>query len=168
MPIWFTITDDRPPDVTIRAFRNMRRAANLAVGLQWDREFKPRHFDSDAATRYRYAERSANYLARIRRMLTSAIPKISRAAERPLIYSGLTRRQVLLRQIPRAFPTRVVVNLATPAYVRIRPRAGLPPLADEITRVNADERRELAATMHRTFETELAAFRATRTKTFGG
>ena len=160
------ITNDRPPDVTIRAWRKISTYAFMQIGVLWDRQFKMRHFEAGASGRYGYQARSPKYEARKRRMAAMAVPKISRAAANPLIYTGATRRAVQAAQIPHAYPSRVTINMATPSYFAMRPRAaGRPSLGDEATRIIQEERVACEQKYVKTVEDELAVYRVIRVTT---
>lgn len=160
------ITNERPPDASIRAWRTISKHGFLEIGLYWDRYCKMRHFEVGASARYGYQQRSAKYEARKRRMAAMAVPTVSRSAASPLIYSGASRRAIASAQVPHAYPSRVTINMATPSYFAMRPRAvGRPNLGDEATRVTQDERETFERLYVTTVERDLAAYRATKTTT---
>ena len=135
--------------VTIRAQRAIGKAAHLAVGQQWDREFKMRHFEPGARERYGYKARSAKYLARKERA-AKATWRVKGTAEQDLVYSGQTLQDVKNTQRPRAFPTRVTIDMPTPSYVSMRPDPRFrdaPNLGEELTTVSPDELDALTQTL---------------------
>lgn len=157
------ITYDKPPDASIRAWRTISKHAFMELGLLWDRSYKMRHFEQGAAQRYNYRPRSPKYEARKRKMASMAVPRISRSAALPLIYSGATRRIVSTAQVPHAYPTRVTITMPTPNYFQMRPRRpDRPNLGDESTRVIPEEMRVFERVYVDDVERGLAQYRATK------
>jgi hypothetical protein len=168
MRLFLEITDTQPPDVSKRRFKEFSRAGMNAIGLLWDRLFKMRHFDADAASKYGYQPRGKKYQAGKVRRVRGRSFKVSPDAERPLILTGAFRKAVKMRQIPRSFPTRVTLALPTPHYVAMRPRRpGIPNLGLEMTSTLFAERREMQAEYHREVESELNDYRQPRTTKVG-
>jgi hypothetical protein len=133
MPV-FAAKPERPAGVGIRSWRDIAKAGMFAVGVAWDRHFKMLHFAANARSRYGYKPRSKAYM---RRKAKRGVP-----AFLDMVYSGNTRRDVSRVQIPRAFPTRVSIAMATAAYIQMRPdprHRDAPNLGDELTRVVPDE-----------------------------
>ena len=128
----------RPAGVGQRSWREIAKSGMLAVGLYWDRVFKMRHFAADAKSRYNYAPRTKGYMRRKQRR---GVPGFL-----DMVFSGDTRRDMSRLQVPRAFPTRVTIPLATASYVQMRPdprNRKAPNLGEELTRVTAEELQEL-------------------------
>jgi len=152
----FDVTSE---EVSTRALREASREGFFAVGQYWDRHFKMRHFETGAEDLYHYQARTPAYLARKKRGW------IRRGGQRypvpgggllPLVYSGDTRAAVRQRLYPRAYPTRVTLQLPTPRYIRIRPyKLKHPPLGDELTRTTRQESDELQALYQRVTESKL-------------
>jgi hypothetical protein len=164
MPIRWQITLDKPPDVTVRGWRALLHAAWGAVGQWWETTCKPRHFAPGAATRYAYQPRSERWQkfnqAMAGRKLVKLGKYLSRNAAQDLIFCGDLRDEVLPRQQPRTFPTRVTITLPTPDYVPERPKnPSRPPLADELTRLSDDEYSEAEHIWVTEFERQLNAYR---------
>ena len=151
-------------DVSVRARRDIGRAAHQAVGEQWDREFKLRHFEPGAAQRYGYKARSAKYLARKERA-HNATWRVKGGADQDMVYTGQTLQTVKNRQRPRAFPTRVTIDMPTPSYVSMRPDPrfrNAPNLGEELTAVSPDEVAALTTTLIVTTEALLEQYWASR------
>jgi hypothetical protein len=141
----FQIQTDQPEDISGRAWRRALVAGWFAVGVYHDETVQPRKFQPGAASRYGYQDRSPKYLERKQRG-GAATWRIKDGGRTPLVYSGVTRTRVLSRQLPRAFPTRVWVQIPTPPYIQMRPdrrRWNMPAMGVELTSVTADEIREM-------------------------
>jgi hypothetical protein len=146
--------------VTIRAQRQIGKAAHLAVGQQWDAEFKMRHFEPGAAQRYGYKARSAKYLARKERA-SKATWRVKGTRDQDLVYSGQTMQTVKNTQRPRPFPSRVTIDMPTPSYVSMRPDPRFrdaPNLGEELTTVSPDEVQSLTQTLIVTTEALLEQY----------
>lgn len=172
--LFFQVTYRRPHDVAKRVWPVMSRNAMGAVGTLWEREFKPRHFASDAGERYAYKPRSPAYLKKKERLAKLSGParatrRVSADVGRLLVYTGATRRAVLQRHLVRAFPTRVSVQIPTPKYVQMRPyKAGRPNLGEELTRVTSDEAREMEKVYAGTLRSQIREYRTEkRIRTIG-
>ena len=105
---------ERPQGISQRGWRDIAKSGMLAVGTAWDRLFKMLHFGPDAARRYNYVPRTAAY--KRRRLRIHGVP-----LSVDLRWSGRTLADVRRRQAPRPFPSRVTIDMPTPAYVRMRP-----------------------------------------------
>jgi hypothetical protein len=73
-----------------------------------------RHFEPGAAARYGYQARAAKYQASKNRHVDRGSRHHSPDAKSPLIFKGALRAAVRQNHQPRAFPTRVTVNMPTP------------------------------------------------------
>lgn len=119
-----------PDDVPTRRMEMISRDAMYLVGELWEQRYKPLHFGPGASAKYRYRQRSREYQDR----------KYRKFGHREvMVWSGLTKASVLQKLYPRAYPTRVRVDLPTPSYIRMVPRGGKPALGDELTRTNYGE-----------------------------
>lgn len=56
------IIETRPPDVTIRRWRDVRKTTMRTMGLHWHQTMLPRHFDRNADHVYHYRQRTSRYL----------------------------------------------------------------------------------------------------------
>lgn len=164
MRLFLEITDDQPADIGKRRFAEFSRQGMNAIGLLWDGFFKMLHFEENAASRYGYAIRGKKYQARKERSASRRSRHHSPDAARPLILTGALRRAVRMSSPPRAFPTRVTVQIPTPHYVAMRPRRpGIPNLGLELTATTNAERREMQDEYHREVEKALKDWREPKT-----
>ena len=165
MPIHWRLIHEKPSDVTVRAFRDLLKGAWQAVGEWWDKEIKPRHLDADAADRYGYQPRKDFTLKR-KAAIAKHSPRVLYGGKRPLIWSGRTREAVLLTQIPRAFPTRMTIEMPTPKYVQMNPKKpSHPNLGEELTRLTPDELAQAELLWVVTFLILLQRYREQRVQT---
>jgi len=158
MPIRWKMTNDKPESVTVRGWREMLKGAWQAVGQWWDRTVKPRLFDADAADKRGWKPRTERYRrAKIRRAAKDS--RIKEGGQRDLILTGQTRTDVMRQQVPKAFPTRVTVQIPTREYVQMRPKApGRPNLGEELATVTAEEQAEGAQIWQAEFERRWNAY----------
>ena len=169
MRLYFSIDYERPPDIAKRRWPGISRDAMGEVGALWDSKFKARHFEPGAADRYGYQPRSPAYLAKKRRLAGLSGQargkfRISPNVDRALVFSGDLRRAVLMRHLPRAFPTRVTVNMPTPRYAQMKPyKTGRPNLGEELTKVTPDEFVDLENRYRDELEVGIEAARASKT-----
>lgn len=166
--IAFTVTTDKPDDVSGRAWRTALVAGWFAVGEYHDREVQPRKFVQGAAERYGFQPRSEKYLARKKRIAQHSW-RVKEGGERELIYSGMTRTITLRRQYPRPFPTRVWVEIPTPSYVQMRPnrtgsRAAMPATGQELVSITSDEYTAMEAVFVAAVEAKLNQIRERKTR----
>jgi len=160
----FQITTDQPADISARGWRRALVAGWFAVGVYHDEVVQPRKFEPGAEQRYQYQARSKKYLERKQRG-GEATWKIKDGGRTPLVYSGVTRTRTLARQLPRAFPTRVWVDIPTPPYIQMRPdrrRWNMPAMGVELTSVTPDEIREMEKIFIAAVEAQLNKERETR------
>lgn len=131
-------------DISKRALKRIAVSMFGRLGLLYENTFKMRHFESGAASRYGYRPRSAAHIQRKARAVARNSFSISPDANNDLIMTGALRRAVKMRHIPRAYPTRVTINMPTPSYAQMKPRrSNMPNLGAEIVAVSADERAEI-------------------------
>jgi len=166
--IAFAITTDQPDDISDRGWRTALIAGWFAVGEYHDRVVQPRKFESGAAERYGYQPRSAKYLARKKRIAQHSW-RVKDGGQREIVYSGMTRTRVLLRQYPKAFPTKVWVDLPTPSYIQMRPnrtgsRRNMPALGQELVSITADEQTAMEAAFQQAVEERLTEIRERKTR----
>lgn len=163
----FRTTFERPEGVSIRGWRDIAKSGMLAVGVAWDKLFKMVHFGADAARRYGYTPRTFAY--KRRRLRVHGVP-----LSVDLRWSGRTLADVRRRQAPRPFPSRVTIDMPTPAYVRMRPlpvgqtwtdalgrrrtrKKEGPNLGEELTRLVPDEIKTLEQIFVEVTEPQIAA-----------
>ena len=166
MRLFIEVRDEQPPDVSKRKFAEFSRGGMNAIGLRWDREFKMRHFEPDAAQRYGLARRKPKYQRSKERR--AGHPGFSIHAARPLIKSGRLRIAARQNAIPKAMPKRVVVKLNVPYYAKMTPTARTTiNLGDEMTRTLGSENRELQDEYRSEVEDDLNNYREPRTTLIG-
>lgn len=158
---------DRPAGISIRGWRDIAKTGMLAVGVAWDRLFKMLHFGADASRRYGYVPRTAAYKRR-RQRVKGIPPSVD------LRWSGRTLADVRKQQVPRAFPSRVTIDMPTAAYVNMRPlpvgqawtdalgrqrtrKKEGPALGEELTRLVPAELATLEAIFAESTEPQIAA-----------
>jgi len=150
---------DPEPARAGRKRRQIYRDAQRAGAVLWHREMLPEHYKAAASGRYGYDQRSESTKRKKRREHSQGrIP----LPDRPLFHSGLTARKT--RSFPkiRAFPTRSVVEMHAPSYIKIVPRSGRPSLYDEIIAITAGEIRLHGRTQGRVIDKGLAALEKSR------
>lgn len=163
IPTRILITEERPADVSARAFREMLRAANAKAGHLWHRDALPNHFSPQAHYRYRHKTRSQKWLKR--KLKLAAAGRAERGGRVDNVYTGTLERMVRSWAQVRAFPTRATVTMIGPRYVTMKPRsASRPHIAAELTTVSRDESESMAFVAEMTLGRELDQFRATRTR----
>ncbi len=168
MRLYFEVTDQRPPDVSIRRWRTFNRDAMAEVGNLYDDVFKMRHFEPGASSRYGYRPRTPAHIARKAKAVARNSFTVSPDANRDLIFSGALRKAVKMKHLPRAFPTRVTVNMPTPSYAQMKPRRpNMPNLGDEIVRVTNDEMGEMERAYKASLEHDLNSYREPKTTRIG-
>lgn len=168
MRLYLELTEDQPPDVSKRRWREFSRDGMNECGLLYDRQLKMRHFEPGAASRYGYKTRKPKYQARKDRAVDRGSRHISPDAKNPLIHSGALRRAVRMNHQPKAFPTRFTVTMPTPVYAQMTPRrSDVPNLGVELTTVASDEQPQFEKTYHDVVETEYNEYRETRTTRIG-
>lgn len=134
--------DSRPEGIPIRAWRQILKFTNLAMGQYWHKHFLPMHFSVEAKRRYQgnvYAPRSDRHKQRKERQRGLA----AKSKNEYLVFTGKLRELTTRGATYRVFPTRVRIHLATPHYVYKRPKPGKPNIHAEVTAVNAAELRTL-------------------------
>jgi len=145
MPVLYRITvvEERPPDVTVRAWRAIKTAAHAKQGKHWHRKFVKKHFRPGAANKYGYRPRSRKWVAKKIALAKRAPHKFPQGGRVPLVFTGETERSIRQVAIVRAYPTRCTIEMHGPRHVTMTPRGNRPWLAKEITTVSDDEVKEL-------------------------
>lgn len=174
--VWFRIMETRPPDLVIRAWREIRKSAMRRIGLKWHQEMLPLHFEPNAANRYRYDRRSSKWIADKRKAAergtigTGKNLKLvdPRAATDQLTLTGALRDNATRNAVIKVFPTRFTVTMPGTSYTPSRPRGTGPWLADEVTRLLKYERDELARDAKRLAAELLREYRETRNSEIRG
>lgn len=137
-----------------RKVRSALRVANRAAAETWRDQFLHRHFARSARNRYDYQPRKTQ--KRKQAIAKNAPGKIKAGGRIDLVHSGLLRSMISKRHHRiTAYPTRSMVHIIGPSYLKIRYKAGRPNLTDEILRVIPRERRAFANASDEGFVEEL-------------
>lgn len=156
VPWAMSVTFNKPPEVSIRAWRNGMREAWRTVGQHWQQQLLPRHFRRGAAATYNHKPRTAEYLRRkkLAGRGTGPLAKFARRLGMAVKYGGevdnvLTGRMEEALRLPAriiAFPTRVTIRMIGPRYMTFNPRVGgsQPNKPAELTRLTTEEREDLS------------------------
>lgn len=156
-----TIIEDRPLDVTVRAWPKMKTAANHKVGAYWRQYFFPKHFEYNAKNKYGHQQRSRGYLIKKQRM--AAKGKAVAPGTVDNVFTGEMKRALMSSVSIRSYPTRATVKMTGPNYALMRPyKSGQPNKGAELTAVTPEELHKLQQVMHDELERQLNTFRARR------
>lgn len=146
---YIKMIEAKPPEVTVRRWREIRHSVMRTMGEHWHQHMLPLHFAPNAANVYHYQPRTQKYLADKRRYAEQG--KMGRrtvdrrAATDPLTLSGTLRANVTQVATIRSFEQRFKLIMPGTAYTPDRPRKpNMPPLAQEVTRLLEREKQELA------------------------
>lgn len=141
-PIVIKVIENKPPDLTVREWRSIRRNTYEAIGRYWYANILPDHFKLNAASIYGYRKRRDDYEEKKQQALTTG-QKISGKDVSPLAVtmsltlSGLLYKAMTARGfIVRAFPSRFTVKMPGLPYTPARQRtAKQPHLQGELTKL---------------------------------
>lgn len=158
-PIRVMMFEERPPEATVRQWRDLLKASHADMGQHWHQKMLPRHFEPGARERYGYKPRTRKYAIRKNRDYTRG--KATAASNVDLVYTGFLRRSLSTVATIRAFPTRVTIQMTGPRYVTMRVHnSNQPDKAAEVTAVTRDEADELSALLAEGVTRRLDALRA--------
>jgi hypothetical protein len=174
--VWFRIMEERPPDLVIRAWREIRKSAMRRIGLRWHQEFLPKHFEPNAANVYRYDRRTSKWIADKRKAAERGTIGTGknlrlvdpRAATDQLTLTGALRDNATRQATVKVFPTRFTVTMPGTSYTPSRPRGSGPWLAAEVTKLLKYEKDELARDAKQLSVELLNQYRETRTTEIRG
>lgn len=143
------ILETRPPDVTVRKWREIRHSTMKLMGLHWHQFMLPQHFAPNAKYVYHYKRRSKDYEQRKERAAKRGASGTRfvdrRAATDALTFSGTLRANVLQVAHIRSFEQRFKLVMPGTPYTPDRPRRpSQPPIAQEVTHLLEREKKELA------------------------
>lgn len=161
-PIRVTLRFDRPPDVAVRKWREIMRAAHTDQGEYWHREYLPGHFKPNARFKYRHKRRTRKYLERKRRLAQKGI--VQDGGEVDLVYSGLMRELMSVATI-RGSASRATLTMQAPRYVTLNPQSNQPHKAAEVTRVTQEEAKRLGHVLEESAVKQLNQLKAPKTVT---
>jgi hypothetical protein len=146
VPWTMSVTFKKPPDVSIRAWRNGMREAWRTVGQHWQRYLLPRHFTRAASATYSYKPRKKKYLDKKKRL------RLKYGGEVDNVFTGRMEESLLLPARFIAFPTRVTIRMIGPRYMTFNPNtfkgSNQPNKPAELTRLTSDEREDLSRRYH--------------------
>lgn len=143
IPVTIETTEDGNIVLSIRQRRKVMKATYHAIARRWMKRWLRKHFLPGAGARYDMDRRSNKTRARKKRLNEAG--KIEGNEDTPLIHSGLLKAAMLNAEHRIAdYPTRAVVHLVGPSYLRINYKPGRPNLTDEITRVIPIEMKDMA------------------------
>lgn len=138
------LIEKRPPEVTVRRWRAIRHGVMRVMGLHWHQHMLPKHFLPNAANVYKYQRRSKAHQDRKARSAGRGRVD-SRAATDQLTFTGTVRRLATQVATIRTFEQRFKLIMPGTPYTPDRPRRpGMPPIAQEVTRLLDYEKTELA------------------------
>jgi hypothetical protein len=168
MKLLFKWTEDRPLEEMPRTVKNASRLGMGRAGQLFEDKFKLRHFEASARSRYGYKTRTAKYLAKKARAVARNSFSVSPDANNDLILTGALRKAIRNRHFPRAFPTRVRIDMPSPSYAQMRPmRTAMPNLGDELTRLTGDEVNEMEGVWHGGVEEAITKHKNRKTTVIG-
>lgn len=143
------IIESKPADVTVRAFRMIRKDTMELMGRHWHQNMLPLHFAPNAKYVYHYKRRTAAHEIRKARAAkrgrsgTRVVDR--RAGTDSLTFSGTLRSNVQQIATIQAFEQRFKLIMPGTAYTPDKPKApNQPPIAQEVTRLLEREKRVLA------------------------
>lgn len=145
------ILETRPPEVTVRRWRDIRHGTMREMGLEWHSDMLPQHFLPNAQNVYHFRRRTRAWQQRkqqaAKRGKQGTRTVDPRAGTDFLTFTGTLRRNVLQVAEIRTFETRFKLTMAGTPYTPDRPRnPNMPPIAQEVTTVLEREKEMLAKT----------------------
>ena len=165
----FVITEDRPPDVSLRAWRReIVKPTNEDIGDYWHEKIFPRHFKPGAAQKYKHSKRTPGYLKKKEALARRGIVKRVSGQIQDNVFTGRMRADLKRSRIVRGYPTRVTIKMMGPRYVTMRVyKSNQPDKAAELSYITADEEKELAAYGAERLQHHMATHRTTKRVTKG-
>ena len=147
LPIRVRITYIKPPDVTVRAWREGMRAAHAEAARVWHEEMLPDHFTPFARFKYQYQPRTL--ATRKRKKQLAEKGQVLEGGLVDNVWSGTMRNLLTGAASIRAYPSRFTVTMPGPPYISMRPNpvgrsANQPDKAAEILKITPDQRLQLA------------------------
>lgn len=171
--IYFKIEVNEDLELSVRAQRAALKSTWNEIGLMWQRKFLATHFTTQAYARYGYSPRTPAYNYRKQREAKQG-KGVEGGGLLPLVYSGLTRRNVIgILHRQSAYPSRVTIHLTTPSYITTNYKPAsvkangrdMPQLGKELLTVSQAEHEELRRYGESRLRTNsLAEFKKRRTR----
>ena len=160
---WFAEFARAKGAMTARAKNTILTNANRKTVEFWHRSYIPRHFESGAASRYRYQARKRPY-KRIKIALAEGRTfqphngngeiindRVIKGGRVSLVRSGDTEKRARQKQLVTATPGRASGRVLVPRYVSRRRRSGQPNMRQELQRLTAAERAGLHSIWSKNF-----------------
>lgn len=161
IPIYISITEERPAEMGVRTWRRLLSQAHREMGQKWYDEMAPRHFVSGASHRYGYQPRTPGYLRKKRKL--AARGKVAAGGTVDLVFSGLMKDLVLSLVVIDATYKHALVRMQAPSYVTLKPNvfrgSVQPDKYREVITTTETEQRVLAGVQERAVK-RLNDFRA--------
>jgi hypothetical protein len=150
-------------ELSIRAWRRVKKAALLAMGNRWHQKYLRFHFGGRETVRARYG---AEYMERTKEYKRRKLKK--KGQRSLLVWSGALRRAAMNDATFKAYPTRVTIDLKYPTKIkRTRNRRwGKQQLDQELGAVSDAEMRDLADFLEKRLHAEIAKENSVRVKRF--
>jgi len=159
--------EERPPEASLRAWDEICRAANAAMGELWHDELLAPHFTSQAKGTYHHQPRKASYIRQKMRLARQG-----RAIEGGIVdnvLTGFMRSTLEAAGIVRAVPTRVIITMVGPRYCTMRPyKSGQPDKAMEILTIIPSEEQRLAKRAEEVVTQKMLALKEPKVTVNGG
>jgi hypothetical protein len=147
LPIYISIREERPPEVSVRRWRAELAESQHQVGEEWHRNTFPKHFSHSAPATYDYQKRSPLYLIKKRKLALQG--KAVDGGQIDNVLTGLTRELMSDLVSVQATPQRVTVHMQAPSYVTLKPNvfrgSTQPDKYAELTRVTEPEQERAAS-----------------------
>lgn len=146
---YIRIIETKPPEVTVRKWREIRHGTMKVMGAHWHKHMLPLHFAPNAGNVYGYKPRTSEHQARKRKAVERGYDGRRfvdrRAATDALTFSGTLRENVTQVATIRAFEQRFKLIMPGTSYTPDRPKnSNMPPIAQEVTKLLEREKKELA------------------------
>lgn len=186
------IIEERPPDISKRAWSEMSQRGMSKLADHWHEKILPRHFTIEARAKYRHQLRGFGYQKRKQR--AAAAGRGISKGESPVILggqidnvvTGAMQTMLRSRSLVRAYPTHVSLTMTGPRYMTMRvfkgdrkeavnkrwtyghgqtfhPTAGeQPDKVKEISYVLTSEKEEMAKVLDDSVQADLTNYRERR------
>lgn len=141
--IGFTIRERGPtPKLAMRQMNQVQREVGEELGDHWHQHFRPKHFTHAGATEYGYTPRQFEYTRRKFKTEGHTLPLVG-PDKRGEVHSKDASRIRDVRVTATKGEAKIRVVLHTPK-LNFRPEGGRIDLRDEMSRISANEGKQLA------------------------
>ena len=169
-PIRVKIIETKPPDITVREFTRVKKAAMHAMGSHWYANMLPEHFRPGANFVYGYRRRTAKYetlkrtRARIGKVRLSPL-----AATMSLVKTGLLHKAMTSSgKVIRVYPSRFTVTMPGLPYTPRKQRSSTQPfLQGEVLKLLEREKKVLSRIGKQAALAALSSIRESRATVVG-